>query len=132
MQSPICHAELKLVRSGYSAWHSVDIFAIPVCLPSEVYVFLTIWWNQMNPSSLLFVPSPFYFAYYSHLILGFSRCCEAQVWLIAMNEFIVLVNMAFVVSVQDRISFFKIVHPCVHSLTRNGLPSLPSQLYFRQ
>lgn len=79
----------------------MELFAIPVANRVMYYVAVPVWWREIEVSSLLVVPSPSVFAYYSNRVFSGTPRQVETIWRIARSEWEVMAVILFLAACRD-------------------------------
>lgn len=80
----------------FVAYNNVEFFALPPHHHPKMYVSVPSWRVGWEPSRPLLVPSPYFSAYYSGLLLHSSTGYKGLLWQISTKKFLVPALISFV------------------------------------
>lgn len=81
--------------SVFAGWHSTELFSIPASECSSYYFIVPDWWESIEVSSIISVPSPIVPSYYSNRVLhGTARKADTAYCKFGMggNEYLVFLG----------------------------------------
>lgn len=119
----------SLREGGAGGWvHNVDLFSILLRCRETVFVKVSSWWHEWEPSRLLLVPSPQVLAYYSNIVSSGSACDCNHSWWISTSESLNFLGISFVAFSRNDVLLFKTADPRILSNLYGVLTPLHSCL----
>lgn len=100
----------QLIRK-FVWWHNVEVFVLPRCDWTPVYVPVPDWWVGREPSRFLLEPSPSVLSCFSGVMLCGSEADKAHVCWFLITQFLVFVLVPLVAATCDGVFTSKTADP---------------------